>query len=324
MIRACPDSTARSASSCACASTCAARSRSQAGPRAAACADSTTRTARACMPCWSTAIATAAAAWRPTRSGCRRSRATASSIPSCASSSRSGDELAAAAICWTSGFVKDIVVHETWRRHGLGEALLRLVFRTFERRGARQCRSQGAGPERAGHPPLRARRHAHRRAHHRARRDSTYVTSVKTRKSATSNRRSGTRTAAGTRLRVSSWTTVGCVSLCRVPRVIRIATARCEYVLDPVGVGAVGQGHDAQTFVAKDVDGGPILASGPAPPVHDHAEPGQPRRERPRDAVGHATVEMRDAAAQNRTHGSARDEFGGAAQSLLATIRPAP
>jgi ribosomal protein S18 acetylase RimI-like enzyme len=47
-----------------------------------------------------------------------------------------GDDLAAAAICWTSGFVKDIVVHETWRRHGLGEALLRLAFRTFERRGA--------------------------------------------------------------------------------------------------------------------------------------------------------------------------------------------
>jgi ribosomal protein S18 acetylase RimI-like enzyme len=47
-----------------------------------------------------------------------------------------GDDLAAAAICWTSGFVKDIVVAETWRRHGLGEALLRLVFRTFDRRGA--------------------------------------------------------------------------------------------------------------------------------------------------------------------------------------------
>ena len=47
-----------------------------------------------------------------------------------------GDELAAAAICWTSAFVKDIVVAETWRRHGLGEALLRLAFRAFERRGA--------------------------------------------------------------------------------------------------------------------------------------------------------------------------------------------
>jgi ribosomal protein S18 acetylase RimI-like enzyme len=47
-----------------------------------------------------------------------------------------GDELVAAAICWTSAFVKDIVVHETWRRHGLGEALLRLAFRTFQKRGA--------------------------------------------------------------------------------------------------------------------------------------------------------------------------------------------
>jgi ribosomal protein S18 acetylase RimI-like enzyme len=47
-----------------------------------------------------------------------------------------GDDLAAGAICWMSGYVKDIVVHETWRRHGLGEALMRLAFRTFERRGA--------------------------------------------------------------------------------------------------------------------------------------------------------------------------------------------
>jgi ribosomal protein S18 acetylase RimI-like enzyme len=47
-----------------------------------------------------------------------------------------GDELVAAQICWTSAFVKDIVVHETWRRHGLGEALLRLAFRTFQERGA--------------------------------------------------------------------------------------------------------------------------------------------------------------------------------------------
>ena len=41
----------------------------------------------------------------------------------------------AAAVCWTSAFVKDIVVHESWRRRGLGEALLVEVFRTFERRG---------------------------------------------------------------------------------------------------------------------------------------------------------------------------------------------
>jgi ribosomal protein S18 acetylase RimI-like enzyme len=49
-----------------------------------------------------------------------------------------GDDLAAAAICWTSGFVKDIVVAETWRRHGLGEALLRHAFRVFDRRRV-QC-----------------------------------------------------------------------------------------------------------------------------------------------------------------------------------------
>jgi ribosomal protein S18 acetylase RimI-like enzyme len=50
----------------------------------------------------------------------------------------SGDGLAAASICWTSGFVKDLVVHETWRRRGLGEALLQLAFRTFQARGARR------------------------------------------------------------------------------------------------------------------------------------------------------------------------------------------
>lgn len=47
-----------------------------------------------------------------------------------------GDDLAAAAICWSSAFVKDIVVHENWRRHGLGENLLRLAFGAFQARGA--------------------------------------------------------------------------------------------------------------------------------------------------------------------------------------------
>ena len=47
-----------------------------------------------------------------------------------------GDELAAGAICWTSGFVKDLVVRESWRRRGFGEGLLRLAFRTFQARGA--------------------------------------------------------------------------------------------------------------------------------------------------------------------------------------------
>ena len=45
-------------------------------------------------------------------------------------------ELAGAAICWTSAFVKDLVVHESWRGRGLGEALLRHAFLTFRRRGA--------------------------------------------------------------------------------------------------------------------------------------------------------------------------------------------
>jgi ribosomal protein S18 acetylase RimI-like enzyme len=47
-----------------------------------------------------------------------------------------GDDLAAAAICWSSAFVKDIVVRESWRRRGFGESLLRLAFRTFQARGA--------------------------------------------------------------------------------------------------------------------------------------------------------------------------------------------
>ena len=48
----------------------------------------------------------------------------------------SGGELAGAALCWTSAFVKDLVVHEFWRGQGLGEALLRQVFVTFAARGA--------------------------------------------------------------------------------------------------------------------------------------------------------------------------------------------
>jgi ribosomal protein S18 acetylase RimI-like enzyme len=43
--------------------------------------------------------------------------------------------LKAAVLCWTSGFVKDVVVHETWRRRGLGEALLRHALKTFADRG---------------------------------------------------------------------------------------------------------------------------------------------------------------------------------------------
>jgi ribosomal protein S18 acetylase RimI-like enzyme len=39
-------------------------------------------------------------------------------------------------LCWTSAFVKDLVVRESWRRRGLGEALLRHVFKAFATLGA--------------------------------------------------------------------------------------------------------------------------------------------------------------------------------------------
>jgi ribosomal protein S18 acetylase RimI-like enzyme len=47
-----------------------------------------------------------------------------------------GNGLAGAAVCWTSAFVKDLVVHESWRGQGLGEALLRHVLAGFAARGA--------------------------------------------------------------------------------------------------------------------------------------------------------------------------------------------
>ncbi|WP_445682407.1 GNAT family N-acetyltransferase [Radicibacter daui] len=43
--------------------------------------------------------------------------------------------LAAAALCWTSAFVKDIAVREDCRRHGLGRALLTHIAATFHARG---------------------------------------------------------------------------------------------------------------------------------------------------------------------------------------------
>jgi ribosomal protein S18 acetylase RimI-like enzyme len=43
--------------------------------------------------------------------------------------------LAAAALNWKDGFVKDLVVHPAYRRRGLGAALLRHTFRHFKERG---------------------------------------------------------------------------------------------------------------------------------------------------------------------------------------------
>ncbi|RYE58336.1 MAG: GNAT family N-acetyltransferase [Hyphomicrobiales bacterium] len=40
--------------------------------------------------------------------------------------------------CWTSGFVKDLVVTPTLREHGLGSYLLNAAFARFQQRGAPQ------------------------------------------------------------------------------------------------------------------------------------------------------------------------------------------
>jgi ribosomal protein S18 acetylase RimI-like enzyme len=50
------------------------------------------------------------------------------------------EELVGFALCWTSAFVKDLVVHPDMRRQGVGEALLRSAFEAFRRRGAPQIR----------------------------------------------------------------------------------------------------------------------------------------------------------------------------------------
>jgi ribosomal protein S18 acetylase RimI-like enzyme len=48
----------------------------------------------------------------------------------------SGDTLIGAAQCWTSAFVKDLVVHPDWQRRGVGKVLLMTAFQTFRNRGA--------------------------------------------------------------------------------------------------------------------------------------------------------------------------------------------
>ena len=48
----------------------------------------------------------------------------------------SAGQLIALAQCWTSAFVKDLVVHPGYRRQGLGKALLLHVFSAFKARSA--------------------------------------------------------------------------------------------------------------------------------------------------------------------------------------------
>ena len=46
--------------------------------------------------------------------------------------------IAGFALCWTSSFVKDLVVHPAWRRRGVGEALLRCAQAALRARGHTQ------------------------------------------------------------------------------------------------------------------------------------------------------------------------------------------
>jgi ribosomal protein S18 acetylase RimI-like enzyme len=45
------------------------------------------------------------------------------------------DYLVGFELCWTSGFIKDLVVMPFVRNHGVGEVLLRHAFATFKARG---------------------------------------------------------------------------------------------------------------------------------------------------------------------------------------------
>lgn len=48
----------------------------------------------------------------------------------------SGGRAAGFAQCWTTSFIKDLVVHPRWRRRGVGRALMLHIFRAFQGRGA--------------------------------------------------------------------------------------------------------------------------------------------------------------------------------------------
>ena len=48
----------------------------------------------------------------------------------------SSGHLIGVAQCWTSGYVKDLAVHASWRRRGVATALLLHAFGAFRERGA--------------------------------------------------------------------------------------------------------------------------------------------------------------------------------------------
>lgn len=51
---------------------------------------------------------------------------------------RHGDETIGFCLCWTSSFVKDLVVDARWRNRGIGSALLVLAFEALRKRGAEE------------------------------------------------------------------------------------------------------------------------------------------------------------------------------------------
>jgi ribosomal protein S18 acetylase RimI-like enzyme len=58
----------------------------------------------------------------------------------CFCATQDDEHLVGFALCWTSAFVKDLVVHPFVRNQGVGEALLRTAFRAFKQRGATDVR----------------------------------------------------------------------------------------------------------------------------------------------------------------------------------------
>jgi ribosomal protein S18 acetylase RimI-like enzyme len=49
---------------------------------------------------------------------------------------RGGDEIVGFCLCWTSSFVKDLVVEPRWRNRGIGSALLSTAIDALRKRSA--------------------------------------------------------------------------------------------------------------------------------------------------------------------------------------------
>ena len=217
-----------------------------------------------------------------------------------------GDDLAAAAICWSSAFVKDIVVHENWRRRGFGESLLRLAFRTFQERGAThvelKVQAQNAPAirlyERVGMRTVEAHHGAAgslRATAGNARLCVTYVGCLETQK--IGNIQKLQRRSDETWNSASALVVHDCgAGQLDVPaaRDQRGAAGR-EDVPDPIGVPPVGERDDIPAAVAEDIDGRAVDLPRLATAVHDDTEARKPRCEWPGDTVGDVPVEVRDA-----------------------------